>query len=88
MTLALPIAFGDGQSDSSKERAYGREQHLRVTQHAQTRAGELAGRLRDRHSGERKQPGPAERPRSTERRSKRGGHTECDERERHEGRRH
>src|SRR5712692_5428712 len=67
MTLALRVAFGDGQTGRSEERAQGREEDLGVADHADACAGQLPRGLSDRDAGEREQPGPPERPRPTER---------------------
>ncbi len=84
LTVPLRVALGDGQPKGSKERACGREQHLGVAQHAKTRAGQLAGRLRDRYGREREQPSAAQRTRTPDGRSQGGGDAKRHKRQRHQ----
>src|SRR5439155_17040318 len=87
-TLALRAPFREPESDGSQRGAQRREKHLRVTEHAEPRSGQLAGGLGDRDGGERENPRAAERARLTERRAERRGDTDRDERKRDERRRH
>src|SRR5574342_1326003 len=80
-TLAPDVALRDGEPDGGKDRAHGREQQLRVPEHADARSRELAGRLSDRHGGQREEPAARERARPAERRPERCRDADRNERE-------
>src|SRR5437867_109152 len=72
-TLALRATFREPESDGSQRGAECREKHLRVTEHAEPRSGQLAGGLGDRDRGERQKPRAAERAGPAERRAETRG---------------
>ncbi len=88
MTLTPVMRLRDAHGECGHERRDRGEKQVSVSQHAESRTGDLAGRLRERDSRGREHPGRAERARAPQRGAHRGGDSDRDEREWDQGRWH